>query len=224
MRQLNSMNTKEEVAKQISLIMDKHAYLSGAIDIVVLDFGGQYTHLIKRILEEIEVNVEILPYNTPLEKLLDFHTKGIVLGGGPNSVYIENAPKINLNILNNRNLKILGICYGHQLIAHQLDGLVKKGDKSEYGLAELIIDDDKDLLFLGIPNKIKIWASHTDEIEELPLGGKIIAHSENCQIESFNIHNRIWGVQFHPEVSQTEYGYEIFENFAFKICKCRKIT
>ncbi|MHA1754621.1 MAG: glutamine-hydrolyzing GMP synthase [Candidatus Odinarchaeia archaeon] len=214
----------EKVVKKISVIMDKHSYDRDAIDIVVLDFGGQYTHLIKRILDEIEVNVEILPHYTPHFKLLDFHVKGVVLGGGPNSVYAVNAPMCDLKILTNKKFKVLGICYGHQLIAYQLDGKVKRGSKSEYGLAELIIDDPKDPLFTDIPNKIQVWVSHTDEVEELPLGGVKIAHSKNCSIEAYNIHNRIWGVQFHPEVSQTEYGYQLFENFAFRICKCTKIT
>ncbi|MHA1410077.1 MAG: glutamine-hydrolyzing GMP synthase [Candidatus Odinarchaeia archaeon] len=224
MESKTSIEINEDVKRQISLIMDKHGYDRPAIDIVVLDFGGQYTHLIKRILEEIDVNVEILPHHTTAEILLKYNVKGVVLGGGPNSVYTDNAPRVDLDILTKKQFKVLGICYGHQLIAHQLDGVVTRGSKSEYGLAELIIDEPNDLLFEGIPDKINVWTSHTDEVEELPLGGKIIAHSENCNIESYNIHDKIWGVQFHPEVSQTEYGYELFENFAFKICKCSRVT
>ncbi len=208
---------------KVSMIMDKHIINREKLDIAVLDFGGQYTHLIKRMLDELDVDVEILPYNVNYRQLLDFHVKGVVFGGGPNSVYEENAPRCDLNILRNNQLKILGICYGHQLIAHQLDGVVKKGVRCEYGLAELIIDDVNDPLFQGLPDRIQVWASHTDEVERLPLGGKTIAHSLNCSIEAFNIHNRIWGVQFHPEVSQTEHGYELLENFAVKICKCNRI-
>lgn len=214
---------QKEVDKQISLIMDKHSYDRDAIDVAILDFGGQYTHLIKRKLEELDINVEILPHQTTHQQLLDFHVKAVILGGGPNSVYEPDAPRCDLDILKSRKLKILGICYGHQLIAHQLDGQVMKGLKSEYGTAELIIDDPKDPLFQDIPPRIQVWASHTDEVQQPPPGGKVIAHSANCVIEAYNIQNRIWGVQFHPEVSQTEYGYELLENFTVKIGKCYRI-
>ncbi|MEM2109534.1 MAG: glutamine-hydrolyzing GMP synthase [Candidatus Odinarchaeota archaeon] len=224
MFQDSSQTMIEKIDKaKISTIMDKHVYDRENIDIVILDFGGQYTHLIKRMLEELDINVEILPYTATYRQLLDFHVKGVILGGGPNSVYEKNAPICDLNILRSSKLKILGICYGHQLIAHQLDGYVKRGSKSEYGLAELIIDEPKDPLFYNIPSKLQVWASHTDEVEKLPLGGQTIAHSLNCSVEAFNIHNRIWGVQFHPEVSQTEYGYELLENFAIRISKCNRL-
>ncbi|WEU40317.1 MAG: glutamine-hydrolyzing GMP synthase [Candidatus Odinarchaeum yellowstonii] len=208
---------------KISMIMDRHILERDKLDIAILDFGGQYTHLIKRMLDELDVEVDILPYNVNYLQLLDLHVKGVIFGGGPNSVYEADSPRCDLNILRCNRFKILGICYGHQLIAHQLDGVVKKGVRCEYGLAELLIDDVNDPLFQGFPSRIQVWASHTDEVEKLPLGGKTIAHSLNCSIEAFNIHNRIWGVQFHPEVSQTEYGYELLENFAIKISKCNRI-
>ncbi len=214
---------EKQYKSKVSTIMDKHIFDRDRIDIAVLDFGGQYTHLIKRMLDELDVNVEILPYTVNYRQLLEFHVKGVIFGGGPNSVYEPDAPRCDLDILRSERFKILGICYGHQLIAHQLDGVVRKGCRCEYGLAELIIDDVNDPLFHGFPARIQVWASHTDEVEKLPLGGRIIAHSLNCSIEAFNIHNRIWGVQFHPEVSQTEYGYELLENFAIKISKCNRI-
>ncbi|MHA1238369.1 MAG: glutamine-hydrolyzing GMP synthase [Candidatus Odinarchaeia archaeon] len=219
-----SENTDEvNTSKTIKAIMDSYILNDKTIEVAILDFGGQYTHLIKRILDEVGAQVEILPYSVTVEQLERLGTKAVVLGGGPNSVYAENAPRCNLDILTNKRLKILGICYGHQLIAQQFDGKVIKSDVGEYGLVNLYIDDPNDPLFKDIPPVSTAWASHTDTVAAPPLGGKVIAHTDNCQIAAYNVKNRIWGVQFHPEVSQTEYGSKMFENFVFNIAKCTRI-
>lgn len=187
--------------------------------ILVLDFGSQYTQLIARRVREKNVYSEILPYNAPMEKILNFKPKGIILSGGPSSVYDKKAPIPDLKIFK-LGIPMLGICYGMQLMAHLLKGQVSKAQKREYGRAELQIDDQSDLLDVGNPRTI-VWMSHGDRIEQPPEGFTPIAHTENSPIAAMADRARkFYALQFHPEVVHTEKGKEIIENFVFKICGC----
>lgn len=193
--------------------------------ILVLDFGSQYTQLIARRVRENSVYSEIFPYNAPFEKILDFKPKGIILSGGPSSVYSKGSPIPDIKIFN-LGIPILGICYGMQLMAHLLGGRVAKAAKREYGRAELIIDDDSEL-FSGIaerstPNAQRqtvVWMSHGDRIEKYPEGFMPIAHTENSpEAAMADKKKNFYALQFHPEVAHTEKGREIIKNFIFNIC------
>ncbi|MCG2814235.1 MAG: glutamine-hydrolyzing GMP synthase, partial [Thermodesulfovibrionales bacterium] len=194
--------------------------------ILVLDFGSQYTQLIARRVRENSVYSEIFPYNAPFKKILDFKPKGIILSGGPSSVYSKGSPIPDIKVFD-LGIPILGICYGMQLMAHLLGGRVAKAAKREYGRAELFIDDDSDL-FEGISSKFKIqnskfktvvWMSHGDRIEKYPKGFISIAHTENSPVAAMaDKKKNFYALQFHPEVVHTEKGREIIKNFIFNIC------
>ncbi len=202
--------------------------------ILVLDFGSQYTQLIARRVRENSVYSEIFPFNVSLQKIRDFNPKGIILSGGPSSVYDKGAPISDMKIFE-LGIPILGICYGMQLMAHLLGGNVAKAVKREYGRAELIIDDDSDL-FKGIPPhpplskggsrggelRTTVWMSHGDRIEKSPEGFSPVAHTENSPIAAIADKKRnFYALQFHPEVVHTEKGREIIKNFVFDICRCK---
>jgi len=185
--------------------------------IIILDFGSQYTQIIARKIREIGVFAEIYPFNISKETLLSLNPSGIVLSGGPNSVYAENAPHPFREIFQ-LGIPILGICYGLQLIAYLNNGNVDKSAAREYGRANLIIDKPNKLLD-GITSN-QVWMSHGDSLKSLPEGFEIIAHTENSPIAAIqNESKKIYGVQFHPEVHHTIDGKTILENFARKICK-----
>jgi len=190
--------------------------------ILVLDFGSQYTQLIARRVRESKVYSEIFPCNTPIEKIKNFNPKGLILSGGPSSVYDSGAPIPDIKIFE-LGFPVLGICYGMQLMAHLFGGRVTKALKREYGRSELKIDDDSDL-FKGIGYKLKtiVWMSHGDRIEQCPFQFKSIAHTENSPIAAMaNKDKRFYALQFHPEVVHTPMGKKILKNFLFKICGCR---
>ncbi len=192
--------------------------------ILVLDFGSQYTQLIARRIREDKVYSEIFPFNATLDKIKAFNPKGIILSGGPSSVYDKNAPFPDAGIFDLR-IPILGICYGMQLMAHHFGGKVAKALKREYGRAELIVDDDSDL-FSGIVNRkshaTTVWMSHGDRIERLPGGFSSIGHTENSPIAAMsNKQKRFYAIQFHPEVAHTDKGKEILRNFVYNICECK---
>ena len=189
--------------------------------IVVLDFGSQYSHLICRRLREINVYCEILPYNIPLSGLKSIHPKGIILSGGPASIYSEKSPKPDSKIFD-AGIPILGICYGHQLIIDHFGGKIKRTDRREYGRADLIIDNKQDL-FSNIDNEmIKCWMSHGDAAEVLPEEFKILAHTLSSPSAAVgNNQKGFYGLQFHPEVVHTEKGMEILKNFSQIISKAR---
>ncbi len=204
--------------------------------ILVLDFGSQYTQLIARRIREQKVYSEIFPYNASIDKIKAFSPKGIILSGGPSSVYDKKAPISDREIFS-LGLPVLGICYGMQLMAHCLGGKVAKAQKREYGRAELIIDDNADL-FKGIIKKRQevksslvtrhsslvtvVWMSHGDRIEKLPSGFKSIAHTGNSPVAAMADRKRnFFALQFHPEVAHTDKGTEILKNFIFKICGCK---
>ncbi len=187
--------------------------------ILILDFGSQYTQLIARRVRENSVYSEIFPYNAPFKKILDFKPKGIILSGGPSSVYSKGSPIPDIKVFD-IGIPILGICYGMQLMAHLLGGRVAKAAKREYGRAELVIDDDSDL-FKGISPNLQavVWMSHGDRIEKYPKGFISIAHTENSPVAAMADKKRnFYALQFHPEVVHTEKGREIIKNFIFNIC------
>jgi len=187
--------------------------------ILVLDFGSQYTQLIARRIRETKVYSEIFPFNASIEKIKEFNPKGIILSGGPSSVYDEGAPVPDLGIFN-LGIPVLGICYGMQLMAHYLGGEVAKAAKREYGKAELIIDDNADFMW-GISQNTRVWMSHGDKIERLPKDFSSIAHTDNSPIAAMsNKEKRFYALQFHPEVVHTDEGARILHNFVFSVCGC----
>lgn len=188
--------------------------------ILVLDFGSQYTQLIARRIREGKVYSEIVPFNAPIEKIKAFAPRGIVLSGGPSSVYGKDAPVPDGELFE-LGVPVLGICYGMQLMAYMLGGKVAKARKREYGKAELAVDDDSDLL-AGIPRKNVVWMSHGDRIEKTPKGFRGIAHTANSPVAAMSDRERrFYALQFHPEVVHTVNGTRILGNFISKICGCR---
>jgi GMP synthase (glutamine-hydrolysing) len=188
--------------------------------ILVLDFGSQYTQLIARRIREGKVYSEIYPFNAPMEKIREFGAKGIVLSGGPSSVYEQGAPIPDMEIFS-LGVPVLGICYGMQLMAHCLGGRVSRAAKREYGRAELVVDDDADLL-RGISQDTKVWMSHGDRIEMLPEDFSAIGHTGNSPVAAMaNRGKKFFALQFHPEVVHTEEGNRILRNFVYDICGCR---
>ncbi len=190
--------------------------------ILVLDFGSQTTQLIARRIRELGVYSEIKPCFVSLEEVKSFSPSGIILSGGPSSVYDKNAPLIDKEIFN-LGIPILGICYGAQLITHLLGGRVERSEKREFGLAYIEILE-RNRLFKGLrkTKKYKVWMSHSDRIEKLPEGFYTLARTENSPFASIaHKEKKLYGVQFHPEVVHTEIGMKILSNFVFEICKCK---
>lgn len=187
--------------------------------IIILDFGSQYNQLIGRRIREMGVYSEILPYNTPLQDILAKQPKGIILSGGPSSVNAENAHLVE-KALYEQGVPVLGICYGMQMTAHLLGGKVNKGEKGEYGKANLEIVKESSLL-KGVTQNSVVWMSHFDEVGELPAGFELNAKSGVIASIS-NEDKKIFCVQFHPEVSHTEEGGKMLENFVFGICNAEK--
>ena len=185
--------------------------------ILVLDFGSQYTQLIARRVREAKVYSGIMPYNTPPGKIKKFRPKGIILSGGPSSVYQKGAPLCSRKIFD-LNIPILGICYGMQLMTHLFGGKVARAQKREYGKAELFIDDNTGIL-KGLGDVV--WMSHGDRIDEMPEGFVAIGHTPNSPVAAMgNVRKGFYGLQFHPEVVHTPKGSEILHNFIFSICGC----
>jgi GMP synthase (glutamine-hydrolysing) len=188
--------------------------------IVILDFGAQYTQLIARRIREQNVFSAVLPCTASLEEIQAYKPIGIVLSGGPCSVYDADAPPADPRVLD-LGLPVLGICYGLQFITHHLGGKVRAADKREYGHADVHIIDDKNALFDGLPADLTVWMSHGDEALELPLGFHLTAKTANAVAAIANPERRIWAVQFHPEVHHTRQGTALLRNFLFKICNAK---
>ncbi|MBI4552712.1 MAG: glutamine-hydrolyzing GMP synthase, partial [Candidatus Latescibacteria bacterium] len=187
--------------------------------IAILDFGAQYTQLIARRIRECKVYCEILPFDTPADRLVERAPKGIVLSGGPASVYGDGAPHPDPKIFEVQ-IPVLGICYGLQLIGHYLGGAVTKATKREYGPATIQTETGSDL-FRALPDHLAVWMSHGDELIRPPAGFDVIARSENALIAAVaDRTRRLYGVQFHPEVAHTPQGTAILRNFLFNVCGC----
>lgn len=188
--------------------------------ILVLDFGGQYNQLIARRVRENNVYCEVLPYSTPISKIIAKGYKGIIFTGGPNSVYDEKSPKYDKAILE-LGIPVLGICYGAQLMAYLLGGKVANADKREYGKTLVEVNTDS-ILFKEVNPQTSCWMSHTDYIEILPEGFVTTATTGSCPTAAMeNPGKGLFSVQFHPEVMHTEQGQQILRNFLFEICKCK---
>lgn len=188
--------------------------------VIILDFGAQYTQLIARRVRELGVYCEIHPFNLSVERIRQIRPIGIILSGGPSSVNDKNAPKPT-PALYEMGIPILGICYGLQLIAHQLGGKVDASARKEYGSAELQIDRNDDLLS-GLNGTTRVWMSHGDALSQLPPGFEPIAHTSNAPICAIrNAEKKIYGVQFHPEVVHTPDGKKILSNFVYGTCGAR---
>jgi GMP synthase (glutamine-hydrolysing) len=190
--------------------------------ILVLDFGSQYTQLIARRIRESKVYCEIHPFNITLDKIKEIGPEGVILSGGPASIYQENAPKVSPEIFR-LPIPFLGICYGMGMINLAFGGAAARADRREYGPADLSVDNDDDL-FHGFAKAApaRVWMSHADKMVSLPKGWTILGHSGNSPIAAFaDPTRRFFGVQFHPEVAHTPRGKEVLENFIFRVCGCR---
>ncbi|MGD0500582.1 MAG: glutamine-hydrolyzing GMP synthase [Bryobacteraceae bacterium] len=194
--------------------------MNPAPQIVVLDAGGQYCHLIARKVRDLGVYAEVRPSETPAGELAS--ARGILISGGPNSVYDPGSPTVDPAIFS-RGVPVLGICYGHQLMAHLLGGEVRRGERGEYGLATLEMDPASDPLFRGLEGRQQVWMSHRDTVAAVPAGFHVAGRTSTCAVAAFAApQRRLYGVQFHPEVVHTERGKEYLANFVLRICGCQK--
>ncbi|OGP90855.1 MAG: glutamine-hydrolyzing GMP synthase [Deltaproteobacteria bacterium RBG_16_47_11] len=193
--------------------------------ILILDFGSQYTQLIARRVRECQIYSEIHPYPLSLEEIRSMAPQGIILSGGPASVYEENAPRCDVALFR-LGIPILGICYGMQLIGYLLGGEVTRSKKREYGKAKLVLDEEGKL-FRGLGRKgkqLQVWMSHGDQVKTLPAGFRMAAHSRNTPVAAMEDDQRkIYGLQFHPEVVHTPQGIHLIRNFLFTICQCTNL-
>ena len=185
--------------------------------IVVLDFGAQYSQLIARRIRELNVFSAVLPCNATLEEIGSYCPVGIILSGGPSSVYDQDAPVADPQVFA-LGLPVLGICYGLQYMVHALGGKVRPARKREYGHAQVEVDGTESRLFEGLPKSLNVWMSHGDEAEHLPTGFQLTAKSTNAVAAIENPAQKMWAVQFHPEVHHTPLGKDILRNFALNIC------
>lgn len=188
--------------------------------IVILDFGGQYTRLIARRVRECGVYSVVLPYNSDISKIKSPNNKGIILSGGPASVLAKDAPHCTKEILD-LGLPIMGICYGMQLLSVMTGGSVAKAEKREYGRTAISLENSNNELLKGMPKDIQGWMSHTYQVDTLAEGFKAIANTKTCPVAAFaNEDKKIYGVQFHPEVTHTDSGTIVLENYVKNICAC----
>ena len=192
---------------------------AGPETVVVIDFGSQYSMLIARRIRECNVYCEIVPYNAPWQDVARLNVKGFVLSGGPASVYGENAP-VAPSYIFEKGLPVLGICYGMQLLAHQLGGRVTPGEKHEYGHT-VIHQSEQSELFADLPPAIPVWMSHGDRITQMPSGFRSLAYSDNSPVAVMGNDHGMIGLQFHPEVVHTPQGKQIIRNFVYRVCGCR---
>ncbi len=188
--------------------------------ILILDFGSQYSELIARRIRETQVYSEVISYRTTAEQLRLLNPQGIILSGGPSSVYDLGAPQCDPAIWE-MGIPVLGVCYGMQLMVQQLGGLVEKADRAEYGKAAIHIDDPTDLL-TNVNEGSTMWMSHGDSCHQLPAGFELLAHTDNTPCAAIAHHERrLYGVQFHPEVVHSIDGAAMIRNFVYHICRCQ---
>ena len=189
--------------------------------IIILDFGGQYNQLIARRVRECGVYCEVLSYQTPIEELIAKEPKGIILTGGPNSVYDETSPHYD-KALFDTGIPILGICYGAQLMAYSTGGKVETATTSEYGKTDVKVTCNNSLLFGGVENETVVWMSHTDMITELGSGFVVTAHTDKCPVAAMeNAEKKLYAVQYHPEVTHSIKGQQMLSNFVYDVCSCK---
>lgn len=187
--------------------------------VLIIDFGGQYNQLIARRVREHGVYCEVKPYTITIDEIKALNPVGIIFTGGPNSVYDEKAPRCSKEIFE-LNIPILGICYGSQLMTYVLGGTVTKADKREYGKTEIKLDSTSKI-FKGIEENTTVWMSHTDYMEKLAEGFRVIATSETCPTAAIeNEERKLYGVQFHPEVNHSVKGSQMLKNFLYDVCGC----
>lgn len=186
--------------------------------ILVLDFGSQYNQLITRRIRDFGIYSELLSHKLSAEEIKEMHPKGIIFSGGPNSVYAKDAFKVDPEIYK-LGIPILGICYGMQLMSYDLGGKVEPAGDSEYGRADIEVIDDDAVMFKGLPKKQYVWMSHGDRVVEAPEGFKVVATSKNCPISAIaNDEKKLYGIQFHAEVRNSQHGLDILKKFAFDVC------
>ncbi|MFX0561432.1 glutamine-hydrolyzing GMP synthase [Tepidibacillus infernus] len=189
--------------------------------IIVLDFGGQYNQLIARRVRDLGVYSELIPFDTPADQIKSMNPKGIIFSGGPASVYVENAPIVDPKIYQ-LGIPILGICYGMQLMTHQLEGKVERANVREYGKANIQIKTDS-LLYKELDKTQQVWMSHSDLVIEPPKGFQVDASTEHAPIAAMSHPEKhYYAVQFHPEVQHSLYGMDMLKNFLFDVCKVEK--
>jgi GMP synthase (glutamine-hydrolysing) len=186
--------------------------------IIIVDFGSQYTQLIARRVRESGVFCEILPYNISLGAILSRDPKGVILSGGPASVYDNDAPRLSGDVLAGLACPVFGICYGLQSIASEMGGQVRPSSNREYGYARLTVTDPESPIFKGLPEVIDVWMSHGDHVTRVPDGFHVTARTSDALNAFEDLSRRIFGVQFHPEVAHTTFGKQILQNFLFNVC------
>ncbi|MES1180430.1 MAG: glutamine-hydrolyzing GMP synthase, partial [Verrucomicrobiota bacterium] len=190
--------------------------------IIILDFGSQYTQVIARRIRECNVYSQILRYDTPAAEIARLKPSGLILSGGPSSVYAKDAPLPDKNIFA-LGVPVLGICFGVQLFAQFLGGKVEPGQKREYGKGTLTVKDSSCALFAKLPKSLQVWNSHGDKLTKIPNGFKPVAVTENSEYAAIeNRARKFFGLQFHPEVVHTPRGSEIISNFVHQVCGCGK--
>ena len=188
--------------------------------ILIIDFYGQYNQLIARRVRECNVYSEIVPYKISIEEIKKKNPKGIIFTGGPSSVYEEGAPRCDKEIFN-LGIPVLGICYGMQFMTDSLGGKVQKAEMREYGEIPVKINNNSKL-FEGLEDSSVCLMSHTDYVEQIPEGFKIIGTTDNCPAAAIeNEQRKLYGIQFHTEVNNTANGTKIIKNFLFNICRCK---
>jgi len=189
--------------------------------ILILDFGSQYTQLIARRIREMEMYCEIHPYHHPLREIQAFSPRGIILSGGPASIYSEDAPRIDSNLYE-LGIPVLGICYGLQITSYLLGGRVSSATEREYGRAQLQLVNRDSPLWRDVPDHSVVWMSHGDQLESIPDGFEVIGRTDNSPYAAVcNPDRQIYGIQFHPEVVHTEAGLQVLRSFIFDICGCQ---
>lgn len=188
--------------------------------VIVIDFGGQYNQLVARRVRECNVYCEIYSYKTDLETIKKMNPKGIILTGGPNSCYLEDSPTYQKELFE-LGIPVLGLCYGAQLMQHVLGGKVERADVREYGKSNLIISKPESKLFKDVPKESICWMSHFDYISKIAPGFEITSYTKDCPVASCeNESQKLYAIQFHPEVLHTEYGKNILSNFVMDVCNC----
>ena len=190
--------------------------------ILVVDFGSQYSRLIARRVRESRVYCEIIPHDAPWETVAPLNPVGIILSGGPASVYEKDAPLAPAWVFEG-GLPVLGICYGMQAMVHQLGGKVATASKREYGHAVIRQNSSDDPLFAGLPDSMPVWMSHGDSVTELPPGFSALAFTDNSPLAVLGDGRGKLGIQFHPEVAHTPQGKALIQNFLYRVCGCQQL-